>query len=217
MTVPRLGTIAVIAKAPVAGKVKTRLIGDGVDAAEAAALAECALRDTFTGLAGLRVRRRVVVLEGRPGPWLPRGWSVRSQSPGGLDERLCSAFDDMDVGPAMLIGMDTPQIRPHHLLFASDRYDACLGLAEDGGYWGIGFSVPSRARSVISGVPMSVAHTAREQLDRMRGAGMRVQLLDTLIDVDDEVTAAQVARLNPSTQFAARWRQVRPTSLSASP
>src|SRR5690606_41709335 len=54
--------------------------------------------------------RRVLVLDGSPGPWLPPGFDVVPQGTGGLDERLADAFARCD-GPALLIGMDTPQVR----------------------------------------------------------------------------------------------------------
>ena len=66
-------TLAVIAKAPVAGRVKTRLCPPCTPE-EAAALAEAALRDTLAAMAAAAPRaawrRRVVVLDGAPGAWL---------------------------------------------------------------------------------------------------------------------------------------------------
>ena len=67
-------TLAVIAKAPVAGRVKTRLCPPCTPQ-QAAALAEAALRDTLAAMAAVgetaagRTVRRAIVLDGAPGAW----------------------------------------------------------------------------------------------------------------------------------------------------
>jgi uncharacterized protein len=52
-------------------------------------------------------------------------------------------------------------------------------------------------------VPMSSADTGALQLRRLHEHGMRVQILDTLVDVDTIDTAVAVAELAPHTAFAA--------------
>ena len=205
----RLTSIAVIAKEPLAGKAKTRLISPGVSAVAAASLAECALQDTLDALAAVDALHRVLIFDGSPPSWTPGSWRIQAQSCGLLDERLASGFDRLAAGPALLVGMDTPQLRPADLGFDYMTYDGCLGLASDGGYWAIGFADPRAARAVISGVPMSEPATGAIQLDRMRSAGMQVQLLPVLTDVDTAASADQVAALSPYTRFAARWRELR--------
>lgn len=102
-------TLLVIAKEPLPGRVKTRLTPP-FSPAEAARLAEAALADTLHTVLALPAARRVVVLAGAPGPWLPPGIEVVEQGPGGLDERLAAAFGAC-TGPTLLIGMDTPRSR----------------------------------------------------------------------------------------------------------
>ena len=149
-----------------------------------------------------------MLLEGRPGRWLSDGWRVVAQSAGELDQRLSAGFEAVGDGPCVLVGMDTPQLRPNQLRFDHRRYDACLGLAADGGYWAIGLRDPHRARSVISGVPMSTAQTGTIQYTRLLDAGMSVQLLDTLVDVDTAAAAEQVARIQRRGRFASAWRGI---------
>jgi glycosyltransferase A (GT-A) superfamily protein (DUF2064 family) len=195
--------LIVIAKEPVPGRVKTRLVPPLTDS-EAAHLARAALSDTLRVASAADARQRVLALDGRPGPWLPRGWRVVAQPTGALDVRLVAAFGAASSGPALLIGMDTPQVCSAQLAaFDPVAYDACLGLAEDGGYWAIGLRNPALAAEVIGGVPMSTSHTGAEQLRRLRAAGLRVQLLDTLADVDTIDVAYGVAAAAPSTEFAA--------------
>lgn len=200
-------TMLVIAKAPVPGRVKTRLIGH-CTAVEAAELAGCALRDTLTVLEDFPCEERVILLDGIAGDWLPAGWRVIDQVEGGLDERLSAGFEAIPDGPALLVGMDTPQLRADQLDFDPGRYDACLGLATDGGFWAIGFADPRQARSCIQGVPMSTDRTGAEQLARLVAAGLSVQRLVTLTDVDTAESAAAVAGLAPRTGFARRWNQL---------
>ena len=49
---------------------------------------------------------------------------------------------------------------------------------------------------------MSTERTGAEQLERMRAAGLRVQLLEELTDVDTIDAAWTVATAAPSTEFA---------------
>jgi glycosyltransferase A (GT-A) superfamily protein (DUF2064 family) len=202
-----LQTVLVVAKEPIPGRVKTRLIGS-VSGSEAAELAEAALQDTLTRMADVSCMERVLLLEGRAGPWLPDGWRVVAQSAGELDQRLSAGFEAVADGPCVLVGMDTPQLQPNQLRFDHRRYDACLGLAADGGYWAIGLREPRRARSVISGVPMSTAETGAIQYARLLDAGMSVQLMDTLVDVDTVAAAEQVARIQGQGRFASAWQRI---------
>jgi uncharacterized protein len=202
-------TLIVLAKEPVAGRVKTRLVPP-LTHADAARLAAAALRDTTAAVSRTRAARRVLAFDGDPRGWLPAGWRHVRQPVGGLDVRLGAAFAAVRRGPALLVGMDTPQLRPHDLAaFDPSRYDACLGPAFDGGYWTIGFAEASRAARAIRGVPMSTGHTAEVQLRRLHGLGMRVQLLDPLIDVDTIDAAHDVADEAPGTEFAAALAETR--------
>lgn len=199
---PRLGSVLVIAKEPVPGRVKTRLTPPFTPD-QAAALALAAIGDTLRAAGAVGARRHVLVLDGRAGPWLPSGWTVRAQVGGGLDDRLAAAFATAGRGPAVLVGMDTPQVTAAQIAaFDPDAFDCCLGPAADGGYWAIGFRDPRAAAGVLPGVPMSRPDTGPQQLARLRAAGLRVQILDQLIDVDTAAAAHAVSRAAPETEFA---------------
>jgi rSAM/selenodomain-associated transferase 1 len=195
-------TLIVIAKAPVAGRVKTRLCPPCTPA-QAAALAEASLRDTLHAASRTRATRRVVCLDGAPGSWLPRGFEVIAQRGDGLAERLTAAFQDIG-GPAFLVAMDTPQLRPEWIdagLHAVAHGDAALGAALDGGYWGIGLRRPDPA--VFAGVPMSSRRTGAVQRARLATLGLATATLRPLLDVDTFADALKVARDAPGTAFAA--------------
>ncbi|MFD5803939.1 TIGR04282 family arsenosugar biosynthesis glycosyltransferase [Streptomyces sp. NPDC127020] len=195
-----MSTLLVIAKEPRPGRVKTRLTPPFTPD-EAAALAEASLADTLRAVAATPARRRVLVLAGAPGPWLPPGFDVVPQCAGGLDARLADAFAGC-AGPALLIGMDTPQVTPELLDVDFAGCDAYFGPAEDGGFWALGLARPDPA--LLRGVPMSTPVTGAVQRERLLAAGLRVRDLPPLRDVDTAADARAVAALAPHGRFAAR-------------
>ncbi|MFF3872628.1 DUF2064 domain-containing protein [Streptomyces sp. NPDC001978] len=198
-------TLLVIAKEPRPGRVKTRLTPP-FSPTEAATLAEAALADTLCAVAAAPADRRVLVLDGRPGPWLPPGFDVVPQCAGGLDERLAAAFAGCD-GPALLVGMDTPQITPELLTVDFTGCEAYFGPAEDGGFWALGLAEPDPG--LLRGVPMSTPTTGAVQRRRLTGAGLLVRDLPPLRDVDTVADAEAVAALAPHGRFAAELARLR--------
>ncbi|MGP4051969.1 TIGR04282 family arsenosugar biosynthesis glycosyltransferase [Streptomyces sp. 2A115] len=198
-------TLLVIAKEPRPGRVKTRLTPPFTPG-EAAALAEAALADTLRAVAAVPARRRVLVLDGAPGPWLPPGFDVVPQSAGELDERLAAAFAGC-TGPALLIGMDTPQVTPELLTVDFADCDAYFGPAVDGGFWALGLAEPDPG--LLRGVPMSAPTTGAVQRGRLVAAGLRVRELPRLRDVDTARDAEAVAAAAPCGGFAAELARVR--------
>ncbi|WP_423832471.1 TIGR04282 family arsenosugar biosynthesis glycosyltransferase [Streptomyces manipurensis] len=196
-----MSTLLVIAKAPVPGRVKTRLTTQ-FTAEQAADLARAALEDTLAAVLATPADRHVLVLDGEPGAWVPPGIEVVAQGAGGLDVRLAAAFS-LAEGPALLIGMDTPQVSPGLLAQGLDftKADAWFGPADDGGFWALGLAGPDPA--LLLGVPMSAAHTGAVQRRRLTGAGLAVRDLPGLCDVDTPADARRVAAAAPGTRFAA--------------
>jgi len=209
--------VLVMAKAPVAGRVKTRLCPPCTPE-EAAEVAAAALADTLEAVAACGAARKIVALEGRPGPWLPPGFELIPQRGGDFAERLGLAWADAG-GPGIQIGMDTPQVRTGELdgllesLLESPRAGlggvrrgrsdgrspAVLGYAADGGWWVIGFD-GVRPSSVFSGIPMSTASTGRHQERRLRRLGMDVVLAGVHRDIDTADDLAEVAALIPGSR-----------------
>ena len=193
-----------MAKAPVAGRSKTRLCPP-LDADQAATLAAAALADTLQAVAWTPAARRVLVLDGEPGPWLPDGFELIAQRGEDFNERLRHAV--RAVGGALLVvGMDTPQLTRALLTGALARLDepatdAVLGPTVDGGYWAIGLA--SADPAVFDGVAMSTDRTGADQRARLEELGLRTATLETLRDVDTFDDATAVATLAPWTRFAA--------------
>ncbi|MEN8655527.1 TIGR04282 family arsenosugar biosynthesis glycosyltransferase [Streptomyces sp. 21So2-11] len=193
----------ILAKEPVPGRVKTRLTPPYTPQ-EAALLAQAMLTDSLQAMLAAPAERRVLVLDGTPGPWLPPGIEVVPQGQGRLDERLAAAFG-VCTGPVVLIGMDTPQVTPAVLApaLAEDAWQGCdawFGPALDGGFWALGLAEPDPA--LLRGVPMDVPDTGALQRQRLTEAGLTVRDLPVLRDVDTAADARAVAAQAPHTRFA---------------
>jgi len=177
---------------------------------QAASLPKAALRDTLEAVAASRARRRVLVLDGNPGDWIPDGFVVVEQVAGGLDARLAGAFGIVD-GSALLVGMDTPQIRPPDLEVDFSVFDSWIGPTYDGGFWAIGMPEPDP--SVFPGVPMSTEFTGREQAARLVSAGMTVGLFPIQRDADTIADAHEVAAAAASSRFAMEFELIKSTQM----
>lgn len=201
---PPATALIVIAKAPVPGSSKTRLCPPCTPQ-QAADLAEAALLDTLAAVATVPgERRRLLVLEGPPGDWVPDGFEVHAQRSGGLGNRLAGAFAAAGA-PAFLVGMDTPQLEPRHVERAIAELErpgaeAVLGRAWDGGFWAIGLHRPDER--VFAGVPMSTQQTGAAQRRRLDDLGLRVTELEPLRDVDTIADAHAVAAERLGSRFA---------------
>jgi rSAM/selenodomain-associated transferase 1 len=202
-------SLLVIAKSPQPGRAKTRL-SPPCSPAHAASIARAALADTLEALATVRARRHRLVLDGPAGPWVPDRFEVVPQRGGDLGARLAAAVAGVR-GPLLLVGMDTPQLRPDLVELAIGRLaargtDAVLGLAADGGWWGIGLR---RSRpEVFAGVPMSRPTTGARQRARLEQLGLRTAALPVLRDVDRFEDALAVAAQVPRSRFSATVRAV---------
>ncbi|UWP84557.1 DUF2064 domain-containing protein [Dactylosporangium fulvum] len=202
--------LLLIAKAPVPGRVKTRLCPPCTPE-QAAGLAAAALADTVATLDAAPAARRAFVLSGRSA--VPAGWHHVEQRGDGFAARLANAFADTALpGTAsVLVGMDTPQLTPDLVAAAAeglDGADAVLGHAEDGGWWGLGLRDPDAAR-VLRDVPMSTAETGARTEQALRALGLTVARLPVLRDVDTWADAEAAAERAPGSRFAAALAGIR--------
>jgi glycosyltransferase A (GT-A) superfamily protein (DUF2064 family) len=195
-------TLIVIAKEPLPGRAKTRL-HPPFTLEQAAELAAAAIDDTLAAVADLPASRRILLFDGERPPRSADGYEIMPQVSGDLDERLAAAFDAVD-GPAVLIGMDTPQLAAADLAPAFDGdEDAWFGPADDGGFWALGMREPRG--DLIRGVPMSRDDTGARQLARLKG--LKIGMLRELTDVDTFDDALRVAAAAPATAFARLFAQ----------
>jgi glycosyltransferase A (GT-A) superfamily protein (DUF2064 family) len=194
--------VIVMAKEPRPGTVKTRLCPP-CSPEEAAAVAGAALADTLAAVAQSGADRKVLALDGRPGPWLPPGFEVVAQRGAGFNERLANAWSDTG-GAGLLIGMDTPQVSRAELdalLARLGRCDAVLGHAPDGGWWVIGWNAAD-PEAMFSGIPMSTPHTGRAQESRIAALGLRLHRAAPKRDIDTIDDLRAIADRHPRLRTA---------------
>ncbi|SBT52851.1 TIGR04282 family arsenosugar biosynthesis glycosyltransferase [Micromonospora auratinigra] len=213
--------LLVLAKAPVPGRVKTRLCPP-LRPVEAAELAAAALLDTLDAVRAVPDTTPVLAHAGDPagavrGTELRRtlaGWTLLPQRGQGLADRLAAAHADAAAAfpgrPVLQLGMDTPQADPGLLgaaVAVLDGAAAVLGPATDGGWWALGLRDPAAA-TALRRVPMSTALTGRLTRAALRGGGVEAVTLPELSDVDDWATARRVAEDAPAGRFAATVRRL---------
>jgi rSAM/selenodomain-associated transferase 1 len=123
-------------------------------------------------------------------PWLRPGWSAAGQGGGDLGERLARSFQNAFAARArrvVIIGGDCPEVAAQDIEAAWGalaRCDLVLGPAADGGYWLIGLRVMERR--LFEGIAWSTRDVLQQTLDHARAAGLTVELLRELHDVDTE-------------------------------
>lgn len=215
MTDPAV-TLLVVAKAPVPGLAKTRLM-KAMTADQAAGIAAAALLDTLDAVARTPARRRVVAMTGRVAD-AARSDEVREalshftvveQRGDDFATRLVNAHHDaFDGDPIVQIGMDTPQVTPALLTSVCSSLlrtpDHCvLGPALDGGWWVLGVPNPTWVIPVGS-VPMSQSNTGALTRSAIENAGGRVELVEALLDADELEDLQTVADLCASGSNFAR-------------
>ncbi|WP_192034919.1 TIGR04282 family arsenosugar biosynthesis glycosyltransferase [Halomonas sp. YLGW01] len=145
--------LAILAKAPLPGRVKTRLI-PALGAEAAARLHERLLRRTLEVALATTPAHRIVLWTGleHDHPLFVElatrhGIARRPQPEGDLGERMLSALDAMAT-PGLLVGSDCPVLTPALLAdcqAALALNDGVLLPAEDGGYALVGLNTPRRA------------------------------------------------------------------------
>jgi uncharacterized protein len=205
--------VLVMAKSPRPGRVKTRLCPPCTPD-QAAALATAALADTLDAVAASNAARKVVALDGPPGPWLPAGFTVIRQRGSDFSQRLANAWADTG-GPGIQIGMDTPQVTAAELdglLAVLDgsravRRPAVLGHAFDGGWWVIGWRA-AEPGAVFHGVPMGTATTGLAQENRLRALDFEVTHAARKQDIDTIADLAAVALAAPRLRTAHLAREL---------
>lgn len=195
--------LTVIAKQPIAGRVKTRLVPP-LTHEQAASIAAACLVDTFAAVSAFVAAnpdvRAVALIDGEAGGWIPPAFDVRHQRGDGLGERLAAGFTGL--GPGLIIGMDTPSVGRHFdgVFEALRQGDDSIGMTHDGGYWGIGLAQVDPA--VFDGVPMSTARTGAAQLDRLYELGRTVRLAPTVHDLDEFSDIPAIVAETPGSHLA---------------
>lgn len=184
--------IAIMAKAPIPGLAKTRLI-PALGAAGAARLHRRLTRMTVA--CALDARLGAVTVWCAPDSRhrffralkQTTGVKLIAQSDGDLGARMHTAFRlHCMQGPLLVIGTDCPVLRCGHLRAAAQALiagdDAVFHPTEDGGYALIGLRVPQP--TLFAEMPWSTPRVMPETRGRAHAQGLRVREFETLWDVD---------------------------------
>jgi rSAM/selenodomain-associated transferase 1 len=185
--------LLVFVKAPRPGAVKTRLAKTIGAAAAAAAYRQlvATLLNQLHDLGGVEVCFSPDDAAGEVRHWLKDGWSCTPQGEGDLGRRMHSAFQRAFYAGAkrvVIIGSDCPAIGVGDIREAwggLQTHDVVLGPAADGGYWLIGLRQPQP--DLFGDVCWSTDNVFEETLRRAQRAGLSVQLLRELADVDTDL------------------------------
>jgi uncharacterized protein len=184
-------TLAVFAKPPIAGQVKTRLT-PGITSAQAAGLAAAFLLDTWNKIRDISGVFPILATtdafpENAP---VPEGAKMWMQGEGDLGDRMERILrKGLQLAPAAIaIGTDIahlPRACVEEALAKLEEFDAVLGPVEDGGYYLIGLRrCPHR---LLAGLPWSVPETMERTIARLKDNRFSVALLPASFDIDTPV------------------------------
>jgi rSAM/selenodomain-associated transferase 1 len=157
---PFVCRLVIMAKLPVAGRVKTRLARE-IGMVEATRFYRTTMRAVIARLAGQPFWRTYLSVSpdtGTASPMLPPGVGRLAQGAGDLGARMQRPMRTLPPGPVCVIGTDIPGIAPADVrrAFRSlGRAEIVFGPAEDGGFWLVGMRRRPRIIDPYAGVRWS--------------------------------------------------------------
>lgn len=181
--------ITVLTKAPVPGRVKTRL-APALGADGAARLHRAFVDATIERVARTGLPFGVAVGADSGGHFSAEltaaGHTVVQQAHGDLGDRMQAALQG--TGRRIVTGTDCVVFDPSWLIRAATSHaDVAIAPSEDGGYWAL--SVEGRAPAwmldtLFRSMPWSTPEVLSVTLERCARAGLTVDLLPTCYDID---------------------------------
>jgi uncharacterized protein len=202
-----LTALAVMTKAPQAGRVKTRLTPP-LSPEEAASLNTCFLRDTAAAILNASQGRKaqgvgVFTPAGSEAAYagiLPPEFILVPQRGDAFGERLLAATVDLlqlGFDSLCLIDSDSPTVPDDAFVRAVEflsRPEDCvvLGPSDDGGYYLVGLK--KAHRRLFEQIDWSTERVLEQTIAAAREIDLPVRLLPTWYDVDDRVTLARLCR-----------------------
>ncbi len=180
------------ARAPVAGRVKTRLAA-GVGMEWAARLHEAFVRDVY---ARIVIRFPVELhLDEPTSAWPEIDCPRRLQHSGDLGQRMRLALADALARGwrrVLILGTDTPDLPLAHASeLLDDESEVRLGPAADGGFWGI--ACTRIVDTMFDGVPWSSPHTLEATETACRRSGLTCSRGLLWSDVDQPADLSRLA------------------------
>jgi rSAM/selenodomain-associated transferase 1 len=183
--------LIVMAKSPVAGRVKRRLAAE-IGSTPAIGFYRACLSHTLRRLGSDPRWRSYVAIspdtDTRLALWQrfnPSRAARLTQGGGDLGERMQRLFSAMPPGPVIIVGSDIPAISANEIAKAFrllGKADAVFGPAGDGGFWLVGLKRTPRVLSPFASVRWSSDKALADTLRTLEGT--KVAFVATLDDVD---------------------------------
>lgn len=210
--------LAVMAKAPIAGRVKTRLTPP-LTQEQAARLNACFLRDTVANLGDASavtggrwvVSYTPVGAEASFRGILPPAALLLPQRGSDFGDRLRHTSEDLfDCGfsSVCLIDSDSPTVPTTAFVRAAEELATpgdrvVLGPSDDGGYYLLGIKRPHDV--LFRNISWSTAEVARQTRERAKQIGLPVVSLPTWFDVDEELSLERLRQefFSPAVRMSA--------------
>lgn len=194
-SVNNTAAIILFVKAPVKGRVKTRLaknLGDDT----ALGLYQCFVADMLAMLDNLDFLPHIYFYPPDAGPdvkaWLGNRYTFFPQHGATLGDKMGNAFaETFDKGfeKAVLMGTDFPDLPEaivSEALEALDTASAVIGPSRDGGYYLIGFTADGFAPDVFADIPWSTDAVFARTCEHFQSSGIRPYILPQWLDIDTE-------------------------------
>lgn len=193
--------IAILAKAPLAGFAKTRLI-PVLGARGAARLQREFIRRTLRTATAAQLGPVTLWCAPDAGQRFFRalrraaGVNCLDQPDGDLGVKMHSAaLRHCASGPVLIVGTDCPALTPHDLRAAArallDGAEVVLGPAEDGGYVLVGLRSPTP--SLFGAMPWGTSTVLSDTRSRAGAQGLELVEIRELWDVDEPADLSRVA------------------------
>jgi rSAM/selenodomain-associated transferase 1 len=196
-------TIGVMARAPIAGRCKTRL-AKTLGAESAARIYAAMLADRIAAVDALPAVKRVLLAAPEDdgvavlGRLAPAGWVILEQRGSDLGERLGNAFRDLlgSGGLVCLVDSDSPLVSFTSLSVELTKprgpRTVVAGPCEDGGYYLIGMT--SLELGILHEIPWSTCDVMPTTRERCRELGLHLEELTEAYDVDESADVDRLER-----------------------
>lgn len=212
----RANGLAVMAKAPVAGAVKTRLVPP-LTLEQAAELSKALLIDQLEHLAAIRDAGLYLAFAPADAAAMmaslsPPGFSLFPQQGDDLGTRMDQCLRELGRRGhrrALLIGADLPPVPLGFFaqafeFLAVDRHRVILGPSRDGGYYLVGMNRPTP--EIFSGMDWSHERVLAQTRARLAHLGIESLLLPPWFDIDRQEDVEALRALDDPAVVAAMKR-----------
>ncbi len=185
--------VALFVRAPVLGRVKTRL-AFGLGEEGACYLYQAMVADILGTLKTTDLPIHLFYADEESGA-LPLAWrdaavQVRPQRGADIGERMAAAFADcfaQEIEQVIVVGSDIPDLDARIILAAREAliaHDAALAPAVDGGYGLIALNRQRYRPELFTDIPWSTDRVLSTTLQRFAACRLSVALLPVLRDID---------------------------------